>query len=97
MLKTSTLAKFPEINIDEMYASIMKLKETGVFYNRLKCSPEAYVALKDFFETEEQENRVRKGLDPIPEVMPEYSEWGRVLGVEIIIDPTQPAGEMKFE
>jgi len=107
MLKTSTLARFPKININEMYAFIVKLKKTGTFFNRLKCSPEAYIALKDFFLTEEEEERLRVGMvednkkrrDPktISEVMPEYSEWGHVLGAEIVIDPTQPAGEMEFE
>lgn len=104
MLKTTTLEKFPDINIDTIYAAMMKVKEVGPFYHRLKCSPEAYIAIKDYFMNEEHEAmmrkyslveyRKRKKIEE-PKEIPNY--WGSLFGIDIVLDPEQKPGQWEFE
>lgn len=104
MLKTSTLAKFPEITADTLISAIHSVEALGTFYKRLKCSPEAYIAIKDYYVEEEHdrmlrlaqvnERRKRRGREPLKEPV---NYWGSIYGIDIILDPELESGEWRFE
>ncbi len=103
MLSTRTLSKFPEFTIEELYKAQESAAFEG-FRHVLKCSPEAYIALKDFLVDEEQErlvhkyikaeNMKRRGDKPYEEPK---NYWGSLFGIEIKLDPSLRPGEWKFE
>lgn len=106
-LKASTLADFPDITADSLLGDMVKVQEMGVFRNRLKCSPEAYIAIKDYFIEEEMKERLRLSLveetgkwhkfkqhyNPEPPV----NFWGTIYGIDIVLDPDLKPGEYRFE
>lgn len=106
MLSTRTLAKFPEITSDSILEAMTGFdKEYGSTFNKvLKCSPEAYIAIKDYFVEEEHEEMLRKGiadeirqykyLKPKKETV---NYWGGLFRLPIVLDPELKPGEWRIE
>lgn len=106
MLKKSTLAKFPEITANDILAAKYKVeKEYSCLFTVLKCSPEAYIAIRDHFIDEEHEEKLRLAeveyrnkLKKIknPYIKPK-NYWGSIFGIDILLDPELEPGEWRFE
>jgi hypothetical protein len=104
MLSTSTLNKFPKINSDILLSAIHKIEAMGPFYRKLKCSPEAYIAIKDYYVEEEHEETLRlaqvnerrkmQGKEPFKTPV---NYWGSIFGIDILLDPDLKPGEWRFE
>lgn len=104
MLKTSTIAKFPEITSDTLLSAIHKVEAMGTFYRKLKCSPEAFIAIRDYYVEEEHEEKLRLarvnelhkrvGKKPFKEPA---NYWGSIYGIDIMLDPELKPGEWRFE
>jgi hypothetical protein len=103
MLSTRTLNKFPQFTMEKLlgFQEAAAFKESNAI---LKCSPEAYIALKDFLVDEEQERLLYKYIKI--ENMKNRGEktyeepknyWGSLFGIEIKLDPDLLPGEWKFE
>jgi hypothetical protein len=101
MLKTTTLQKFPEFTVEELYTARQSVELDGLKHV-IKCSPEAYIALKDFcdaydveiakhkyIKTENMSRRGKTYEEPI-------NYWGSLFGIEIKLDPDLKPGEWKF-
>jgi hypothetical protein len=104
MLSISTLKKFPEITSEILLSAIHKVEAMGPFYRKLKCSPEAYIAIKDYYVQEEHEEKLRleqanerrkmQGKKPFK---PPINYWGSIYGIDILLDPDLKPGEWRFE
>ncbi len=106
-LKTHTLAKFPEITAEDILNAKQGFENLTGMTHRMKCSPEAYIAIKDYFVKEEQEEMFRKMLiketDKVHKFKQHYNPepplnyWGQLYGVDIVLDPDLKPGEWRFE
>lgn len=94
-LKTTTLSKFPEINLDIMLDAMRQIEEKYGKAKVLNCSPEAYIAIKDFFDAYEMEQWIKSGAKEYnPVKAPD--DWGSLYGLEIKLDPTLKPGEWEY-
>ncbi len=107
-LKASTLADFPEINAEKLINGLYEVEAMALNHRtRLKASPEAYIAIKDYFIEEEMKERMRQSLVEVtgkthkfkqfynPE--PPVNYWGTIYGMDIVLDPDLKPGEYRFE
>ena len=98
MLSTYALSKFPDITVEDLFKAHTEFLSDnyGVV---LKCSPEAYIAIKDvclIYENEMNEYKaeyIKRRSFPYEEP----NTWGTLFGVEIKLDPALKPGEWKFE
>lgn len=103
MLSQRTLNKFPELTVDDL------LKTHRAFVGRfrgtrcvMKCSPEAYIAIRDLLVDEHLEGIIHRYIkaENMKREHP-YREpvnyWGSLFGIEIKLDPDLLPGEWKFE
>jgi len=104
MLSTNTLAKFPDLTVDDLIEANRKfINEFGGFKSVVKCSPEAYIAIRDICIDEEHERVMHKFIkaENMKRRNKPYEEpknyWGSLFGTEIKLDPDLLPGEWKFE
>lgn len=101
MLSTHTLEKFPKITYDIVLKAMREFeRDHPRVSNTLKCSPEAYIAIKDYFLDKEMEELMERlnnnKLVLAGEERKPVDTWGSLFGIEIILDPDLKAGEWKF-
>lgn len=104
MLSTRTLKKFPDLTVEDLIkANRAFLNKFDGYRSVLKCSPEAYIAIKDLFLDEEQEKEIHKYIkaENMKRRGQTYEEpknyWGSLFGIEIKLDPDLLPGQWRFE
>ena len=106
MLKPTTLAKFPDITASDILEAKYKIqKDYPSPFTVLKCSPEAYIAIRDYFVEEEHQEKLRlaevEHRNKLKKIKTPYIKpknyWGSIFGIDIVLDPELEPGEWRFE